>query len=66
MIFIIIEKILENKLLRQLILILTFVLGIYFMVRAVIVPIDEYGTREINLVKTNGNTVCQSCMGLYK
>lgn len=34
--------------------------------KAILFSIDEYGTREIMLVRTNGSTFCQSCMGLYK
>lgn len=41
-------------------------LGIAAVVKSITIPIDEYGTKEISLVKTNGSTVCQSCIGLYK
>ena len=34
--------------------------------KAFVVSIDQYSTREITLVRVNGSTFCQSCMGLYK
>jgi len=56
----------HRKKLRFALLTSLMVVALLFMFKAIFVPIDEYGTKEINLVKTNGNTVCQSCMGLYK
>ncbi len=41
-------------------------LAIVLIVRAFTAPIDEAGTREVILVKVNGSTFCQSCMGLYR
>ncbi len=51
------------------IVILRFVLltiALLFIVRAFITPIPNTGTREVTLVKVNGSTFCQSCMGLYQ
>jgi len=55
------------KLLFRVLIIFSLLLFSAFAIhRSINAPIDNYGTKEIDLVKTNGNTVCQSCMGLYK
>ena len=45
---------------------LILVVAALFIAKAWLMPIDQYGTREITLVRVNGSTFCQSCMGLYK
>ncbi len=45
---------------------LVLAIAIVLIVRAFMVPIDEAGTRETKLVRVNGSTFCQSCMGLYR
>ncbi len=41
-------------------------IAVLLIVRAFTTPINEAGTREVTLVKVNGSTFCQSCMGLYQ
>ena len=36
-----------------------------FIVRTFTVEIDEYGTKETDLVKAAGKNICMSCIGLY-
>lgn len=55
-----------GRVLRVVARFLILAVAILLVVRAFTVPIDEDGTREITLVRTNGSTFCQSCMGLYK
>lgn len=55
-----------GRILRVVTRFLILAIAILLVVRAFTVPIDEDGTREITLVRTNGSTFCQSCMGLYK
>ena len=37
----------------------------FFIVRTFTVEIDEYGTKETDLVKAAGKNICMSCIGLY-
>ena len=37
----------------------------FFIVRTFTVEIDEYGTKETDLVKAAGINICMSCIGLY-
>ncbi|HSA34242.1 MAG TPA: hypothetical protein P5077_10990 [bacterium] len=55
-----------GRLLRVIARFLLLAVAVLLLVRAFTIPIDEDGTREITLVRTNGSTFCQSCMGLYK
>lgn len=36
-----------------------------FIVRTFTAEIDEYGTKETDLVKAAGKNICMSCIGLY-
>ena len=37
----------------------------FFIVRTFTVEIDEYGTKETDLVKAAGKNICMSCIGLF-
>ena len=37
----------------------------FFIVRTFTAEIDEYGTKETDLVKAAGKNICMSCIGLY-
>lgn len=37
----------------------------FFIVRTFTFEIDEYGTKETDLVKAAGKNICMSCIGLY-
>lgn len=41
------------------------VISVFFIVRTFTVKIDEYGTKETDLVKAAGKNICMSCIGLY-
>ena len=41
------------------------VISVFFIVRTFTVEIDEYGTKETDLVKAAGKNICMSCIGLY-
>lgn len=56
----------REGILRGIILVILLFIAAIFIYKGIFIPIDDFGTKEINLVKTNGNTFCQSCMGLYK
>ena len=45
---------------------LIIIVAALLIAKALLISIDQYGTREITLVRVNGSTFCQSCMGLYK
>jgi hypothetical protein len=45
---------------------LIIIVAALLIAKALLLSIDQYGTREITLVRVNGSTFCQSCMGLYK
>ena len=36
-----------------------------FIIRTFTAEIDEYGTKETDLVKAAGKNICMSCIGLY-
>ena len=36
-----------------------------FIARTFTAEIDEYGTKETDLVKAAGKNICMSCIGLY-
>ena len=44
--------------------ILLLIIATLFIYKGVTKDIDGFGTHEIDLVKTNGTNVCQSCIGL--
>ena len=37
----------------------------FFIARTFTTEIDEYGTKETDLVKAAGKNICMSCIGLY-
>ena len=37
----------------------------FFITLAFTLEIDEYGTKETDLVKAAGKNICMSCIGLY-
>ena len=37
----------------------------FFIARTFTAEIDEYGTKETDLVKAAGKNICMSCIGLY-
>ena len=39
--------------------------SVFFIVRTFTVEIDEYGTKETDLVKAAGKNICMSCIGLF-
>ena len=41
------------------------IISALFIVRTFTVEIDEYGTKETDLVKAAGQNICMSCLGLY-
>ena len=41
------------------------IISALFIVRTFTVEIDEYGTKETDLVKAAGKNICMSCIGLY-
>lgn len=41
------------------------IISVFFIVRTFTVEIDEYGTKETDLVKAAGKNICMSCIGLY-
>lgn len=41
------------------------IISAFFIVRTFTVEIDEYGTKETDLVKAAGKNICMSCIGLY-
>ena len=41
------------------------VISALFIIRTFTVEIDEYGTKETDLVKAAGKNICMSCIGLY-
>lgn len=38
--------------------------GVFFIYLSLNHDIDDYGTKETFLVRTNGSVLCQSCIGL--
>lgn len=49
---------------RIIILCLILIISVIFFIKGRIHSIDEYGTREVDLVKAAGSNVCMSCIGL--
>lgn len=43
---------------------LILIISILFFIKSWVHEIDEYGTKEINLVGAAGRNVCLSCIGL--
>ncbi|MBO4699650.1 hypothetical protein J5690_08605 [bacterium] len=41
------------------------IISTLFIVRTFTAEIDEYGTKETDLVKAAGKNICMSCIGLY-
>ncbi|MBR4489245.1 hypothetical protein IKP13_01250 [bacterium] len=41
------------------------VVSAFFIARTFTAEIDEYGTKETDLVKAAGKNICMSCIGLY-
>lgn len=41
------------------------IISALFIVRTFTAEIDEYGTKETDLVKAAGKNICMSCIGLY-
>ena len=41
------------------------IISALFVVRTFTAEIDEYGTKETDLVKAAGKNICMSCIGLY-
>lgn len=37
----------------------------FFIIRTFTAVLDEYGTKETDLVKAAGKNICMSCIGLY-
>ncbi len=56
------EKLLLS--LKMPLVIILLLIATFFIYRGVTKDIDGFGTHEIDLVKTNGTNVCQSCIGL--
>ncbi len=54
-----------SRLFRLAIILILLIISGYFLYLGTI-PLDKSGTTESKLVKTNGNNLCTSCMGLYK
>ena len=50
---------------KIIILIIILAVSAFFIVRTFTVEIDEYGTKETDLVKAAGKNICMSCIGLY-
>lgn len=44
---------------------LLLAISAFFIIRTFTVEIDEYGTKETDLVKAAGKNICMSCIGLY-
>ncbi len=51
---------------KRIIAIITIlIVSAFFIARTFTVEIDEYGTKETDLVKAAGKNICMSCIGLY-
>lgn len=49
---------------RIIIVSIIILISIAFFIKAWTHEIDEYGTKEVNLVEAAGKNVCMSCIGL--
>ena len=49
---------------RIAVVIIIIVISVIFVIKSWTHEIDNYGTKEINLVNSAGKTVCMSCIGL--
>lgn len=49
---------------RIVVLAIILIISITFLIKGWIHEIDEYGTKEIDLVNAAGKNVCMSCIGL--
>ncbi len=49
---------------KVLIITIIFAVSVSFVVKSWTHEIDNYGTKEIDLVNSAGKTVCMSCIGL--
>ncbi len=49
---------------RIIIVSIIIAISIAFFIKAWTHEIDEYGTKEVNLVEAAGKNVCMSCIGL--
>ncbi len=51
---------------KRIIAIITIlIVSAFFIARTFTAEIDEYGTKETDLVKAAGKNICMSCIGLY-
>jgi len=50
---------------KIIIALILLIISAFFIVRTFTVEIDEYGTKETDLVKAAGKNICMSCIGLY-
>ena len=50
---------------KIIIALILLIISVFFIVRTFTVEIDEYGTKETDLVKAAGKNICMSCIGLY-
>jgi hypothetical protein len=49
---------------RIIVLAIILIISVIFLIKGWVHEIDEYGTREIDLVNAAGKNVCMSCIGL--
>jgi hypothetical protein len=50
---------------RIIAIVIILIVSALFIVRTFTAEIDEYGTKETDLVKAAGKNICMSCIGLY-
>ena len=50
---------------RIIAVLIILIVSALFIVRTFTAEIDEYGTKETDLVKAAGKNICMSCIGLY-
>ena len=49
---------------RIIVITIILLISVMFLIKGWVHKIDEYGTREIDLVNAAGKNVCMSCIGL--
>ncbi|MBO4698814.1 hypothetical protein J5690_04290, partial [bacterium] len=55
----------REKMKKIIIPLILLIISTLFIVRTFTAEIDEYGTKETDLVKAAGKNICMSCIGLY-
>ena len=50
---------------RIIAVLIILIVSALFIARTFTAEIDEYGTKETDLVKAAGKNICMSCIGLY-